>query len=147
LLGRFCLHDLEQEHFSLGRNFTRGHELPLDHHYGKLPLCRAFETLSCAFFRAHGKEELYRASSHQRTVKKNARQKKVCRAFFPWRTTNIFPPPTVTPVYNRYHVRWLCRVLGQGARQRRSLCRAPLENARQTYMFAVRFSKAHGKVF
>jgi hypothetical protein len=44
-------------------------------------------------------------------------------------------------------VRWLCRALGQGARQRRSLCRAPLENARQTYMFAVRFSKAHGKVF
>jgi hypothetical protein len=43
------------------------------------------------------------------------------------------PPPAVTPVYNRYHVRWLCR--------------AQLENARQTYMFAVRFSKAHGKVF
>jgi hypothetical protein len=59
----------------------------------------------------------------------------------------IFPPPDVTLVGNRYPVRYLCRALGKGARQRHILCCAFSYGARQTYTFAVRFLVAHGKVF
>jgi hypothetical protein len=44
-------------------------------------------------------------------------EKDLCRAFSTWRTAKMY------------------------------VCRAPKENARQRYMFAVRFTTAHGKVF
>jgi hypothetical protein len=60
----------------------------------------------------------------------------------------FFSPPEVTLVGNRYPVRYLCRALGQGARQRHILCRAFYYGAQQTYTFvAVRFLVAHDKVF
>jgi hypothetical protein len=71
----------------------------------------------------------------------------VCRAFFYWRTANNFPPTGRYPLWQPFPVRYLCRALGQGARQRHILCFAFSYGARQTYTFAVRFLVVHGKVF
>jgi hypothetical protein len=57
-------------------------------HYGKNDDCRAFQSLLCAYFRAHGKERLCRAHFPRRTVKKMSGKKIVCRAFLFWRTAN-----------------------------------------------------------
>jgi hypothetical protein len=65
------------------------------YHYGKLPLCCALETLSCVFFREHGKEELCRASFQQRTSKTTLGKKKACCVFCHWHTANIFPHRTL----------------------------------------------------
>jgi hypothetical protein len=57
-------------------------------HYGKTKLCRAFRSLLCAFLLAQKKTCskkfvcLTFLCAHDKQI--------VCRAFFPWRTTNIF---------------------------------------------------------
>jgi hypothetical protein len=56
--------------------------------------------------------------------------------FLHWRTVNFFPTA------GRYHL-----VLPLKLDFFCYLCRAPRQGARQTHMFAVRFPKAHGKVF
>jgi hypothetical protein len=79
-----------------------------------------------------------------------------CRAFLPAhdnecflrllflgaRQTNFFPSATA-----EVNVVSLCRASCEGARQRHSLCHAFSSVARQTYIFAMHFPKAHDKIF
>jgi hypothetical protein len=68
---------------------------------------RQRNTLPCVFFLAHGKH-----------------------FFLPHQ---MLPSITTVSLHVIFAVRlYLCRALGQGARQRQFLCRTPYENARQT---------------
>ena len=69
------------------------------HHYGKRPVCRVSKLLSCANFRAHGKQTVCRVST-----KKHMVNCLPCAQI--WGTRQTTPHPTNPPTHtlNRHHL-------------------------------------------